>query len=424
MTPRRPEPPVRESSSSDSCARSRSGSSPRPSSVQPGRRRPRAARRAAVVELVLEQLQEARGGPPPSAITSAGVPVGSAPTETAVARSASGTSRSESLPGRPPSGPNSSPATSTSPGYPAAPELREEPARAESDLSVSPISTCFASLVTRASASPAWRAAALAISTASPSPSRPRSRSRASTAARSSVDPRLRRIRPLGQRDQVDLPAVEPLRHDRASRPRRPSSATVARPLRPAPRPRRASPRASTSRRGPASSTSKSSEPRLTQEEERVPGRRPRAAAARRRCRRACRSRPPDADPGGQLLHERAQAGRVGSPVGHRRPVPVEHDRLEPRSRPGGRAPGSARRLALDAVMSGMPAAAFPSPGRDGVTRLRRVTAHRGHARKAEHNATSRPALIDLRASITSSQPRPDGGRRWNGDAVGERRVG
>ncbi len=55
--------------------------------------------------------------------------------------------------------------------------------RAASALSVNPISTCFASLVTLASASPASRAAADAISTTSVSPARPASSRRAVTAS-------------------------------------------------------------------------------------------------------------------------------------------------------------------------------------------------------------------------------------------------
>ena len=59
-----------------------------------------------------------------------------------------GGSSKESLPGRPPSGPNSSPATSTCDAPIPRRQSSAKIQRAESALSVSPISTCFASLVT------------------------------------------------------------------------------------------------------------------------------------------------------------------------------------------------------------------------------------------------------------------------------------
>jgi hypothetical protein len=182
------------------------------------------------------------GGPPPTARTPGGVPVGSRPTETTVAGAKSGTSRCESLPGSSPSEPNSSPAMRT---RPAATPLRQSSEKSHCDpstLSVRPISTCFASLVTRGSTSPASRAALVAISTASRSPSRPRPRNLVSTAARSS-DIRafggslhsgsgIRSIFRLFSRCDTRV----------ASIPRRPSSATVAGLLRRAPHPPRPSP--------------------------------------------------------------------------------------------------------------------------------------------------------------------------------------
>ena len=125
-------------------------------------------------------------GPPPRARTPGGSPPGSTPTEKAVAGSASGTSISESLPGRPPIWPNSSP--------PSEDRARPMPRRAscsnnqraESDLSVRPISTCLTSLVTRGSPRPASRAAASASAATSVNPSSPAADSRPSTAASSS----------------------------------------------------------------------------------------------------------------------------------------------------------------------------------------------------------------------------------------------
>ena len=113
--------------------------------------------------------------------------------------------------------------------FPCAPAPRTSQ-RAESALSVRPISTCLASLVTRGSARPAV-AGGLRSRARRPRsrPARPAPRSRSSTAASSSRDPRLRRIGPLRLGDQVDLAPVQPLRDDlrRATRGGR-ASATVA----------------------------------------------------------------------------------------------------------------------------------------------------------------------------------------------------
>ena len=59
-----------------------------------------------------ESSAQNRSGPPPMCVTPGGTPVGSTPTETLTASRVSGISMSESLPGRPPSGPSSSPAMS------------------------------------------------------------------------------------------------------------------------------------------------------------------------------------------------------------------------------------------------------------------------------------------------------------------------
>ena len=99
--------------------------------------------------------------------------------------------------------------------------------RAESDLSVSPISTCFTSLVIRGSASPAAAAA---------SGGKIDDLGQVGHADRSEpchdgssepVDVRLLGIGPLRDGDEVDLAAVEPVGHDRASRPRARRRSTV-----------------------------------------------------------------------------------------------------------------------------------------------------------------------------------------------------
>ena len=98
-------------------ARSRWWSRPSTTSVHDrvARRLSGTARSRRRLELV---VRAARGTPPgrqATATTPSGTPVGSAPTETAGERAASGTSISESLPGSPPRAPNSSPAISTRP---------------------------------------------------------------------------------------------------------------------------------------------------------------------------------------------------------------------------------------------------------------------------------------------------------------------
>ena len=108
-----------------------------------------------------------RSGPPPTWVTPCGVPPGSAPTDTTAARASSGTSRGESRPGNAPTGPNSSPATSTR--RPVTPCSASQAAahRAASDLSVKPTSTRATLVVIRGSANPASRAAVAAIATTS-----------------------------------------------------------------------------------------------------------------------------------------------------------------------------------------------------------------------------------------------------------------
>ena len=85
--------------------------------------------------------------------------------------------------------------------------------RPASDLSVSPISTCLASLVTRWIGEPDLAGGRRRGSTTSPKPPRPTPNSRCSTASRSAP------IRALGGSathpgDQVDLATVQPLRDD------------------------------------------------------------------------------------------------------------------------------------------------------------------------------------------------------------------
>jgi site-specific DNA recombinase len=180
--PSRPSPSV----SSDSCARSSNGSTPSTTRVHSESSRtigssPR-GRRASWSSSTAANAS----GPPPSQTTPAGTPPGSTPTDTDVARWPSPTSNHESLPGRPPSGPSSSPAINIWFGAILRRHSQCMIHRPESDLSVRPISTCLASLVTLGSARPACAAAARAISTASGSPAIPAAASRFSNAANSS----------------------------------------------------------------------------------------------------------------------------------------------------------------------------------------------------------------------------------------------
>lgn len=104
-------------------------------------------------------------GPPPSRSTPAGTPSGSTPTDTARAWSPIAR-RCASLPGTPPSDPNSSPTTRTRPDVMPSSDHAAAIAVTASPLSVSPISMCLASLVMRGSRRPARRAHASAIATA------------------------------------------------------------------------------------------------------------------------------------------------------------------------------------------------------------------------------------------------------------------
>ena len=139
------------------------------------------------------------------------------------------TSRNESLPGRPPSGPNSSPATSTKPGADPAPaQLVEEPARGvglvgEPDLDV--LRVARHARVRQARSSAALRReldrlaktaeARLAAVVPRPPPSSSAIRAFGGSAH-------------SGLGDQVDLPSVQALRHDRGAQPATASASTVA----------------------------------------------------------------------------------------------------------------------------------------------------------------------------------------------------
>ena len=123
-------------------------------------------------------------------------------------------SRNESLPGRAPIGPNSSPATRIWPGLIPRRQSSAKIQRAESALSVRPISTCFASLVTFAAARPASRAARSATVDGFAQPVESRRSQPTLDGDEQLADPRLRRVGPLRFRDQVDLATVETLRHD------------------------------------------------------------------------------------------------------------------------------------------------------------------------------------------------------------------
>ncbi len=91
--------------------------------------------------------------------------------------------------------------------------------RAASALSVRPISTCFASLVTRASGRPASRAACLGEHDRLLKAVQARLEETALDGVKELGDPRLRRIGPLGLRDEVDLPAVQALGDDLGPQP-------------------------------------------------------------------------------------------------------------------------------------------------------------------------------------------------------------
>ena len=153
-------------------------------------------------------------GPPPSAITPGGTPLGSTPTENDVAPPASSTRSRASLPVSPPSGPNSSPATRTAPGPSPQRASSRKTQRAESDLSVSPISTCLTSLVTRGAGRPATSAEEWARAATSTSPAIPAGRQARFDRRQQLGDSRLRRVGPRGLGDEVDLASVQSPRHD------------------------------------------------------------------------------------------------------------------------------------------------------------------------------------------------------------------
>ena len=86
--------------------------------------------------------------------------------------------------------------------------------RAESALSVRPISMCLASVVTFGSASPALRAASSAKRTSLAKAVQPDGSQPALDCGEQLADPGLRRIGPLGLGNDVDLAPVKALRHD------------------------------------------------------------------------------------------------------------------------------------------------------------------------------------------------------------------
>ena len=176
---------------------------------------------------------------------------------------------SESLPGTPPSRPNSSPATRTSLGPTPWAQRSANAQRAASALSVSPISTYFASLPIRAALSPDSAAAACASVTTSAIDPIPAARRRPSTACSRST------IRALGGSAHSSSGMMSTFRRFSrcatiaASKPRAFSCSTV-----------RAAVRSScesssdvavrrTSSVGPARPHSNTSEPRLTQKRSR-----------------------------------------------------------------------------------------------------------------------------------------------------------
>ena len=117
---------------------------------------------------------------------------------------------SESLPATPPTSPSSSPAISTS--APVMPRSARKSAakRAESDLSVRPISTCLTSLVMRGSERPAACAVLASETDHLAEIGDPRGGEPIRNGLGERSDVRLFRICPRRERDQVDLPAVEP----------------------------------------------------------------------------------------------------------------------------------------------------------------------------------------------------------------------
>ncbi len=204
------------------------------------------------------------GGPPASRCTPAGRPSGSTPTVTTVDPRDPSTRRNESLPASPPKLPNSSPATSTSCGPTPRAHRSSNTHCPECDLSVSPISTCFTSVVTRASSRPTSRAASSASCTTWLSPCRPTPNSRSPTASSSSS------MRALGASIHSGVGMMSIFRRLSRSETIAVSSPNSAsrRTVSAAARSSFASSSGVASRRhtsrGPASSTSKTSDPRLS----------------------------------------------------------------------------------------------------------------------------------------------------------------
>ena len=174
----------------------------------------RAGRRGGVARAGPAAIPERPPGRRRAQARRAGTPVGSRPTETADCALGFAGSRKESLPGSPPSGPNSSPATSTCAGPIPRRQSSAKIQRAESALSVRPISTCLASrrdlwLRQPGVARRLLRQADTLTKAVQPDGSQPALDCREQLA-----DPGLRRIGPLGLGDDVDLAPVESLRHD------------------------------------------------------------------------------------------------------------------------------------------------------------------------------------------------------------------
>ena len=199
-------------SSSDSCTRSSSGSTPSIASVHSGSWiDDRELTTPAARDLVLEHGREHL--PPPGNARDAG----STPTETTVRRPR----QIRSLPAAAERTELDRLRSAPAPARSRRCQSQRITQRAESDLSVRPISTCLASLVTFGSANPASAAARAGDLDRLGQPAIPAAANRSCTALSSSTDPRLRRILPLRLGDQIDLAPVQPLRDDPSGEPTR-----------------------------------------------------------------------------------------------------------------------------------------------------------------------------------------------------------
>ena len=224
--PSRPSASVR----SDSYTRSRRGSSPSTRASTPGSpsssgtspRRRRSSWSFSIRERGRPTAE--RRAPPPGRRSAPRRPT---PPSPANPPARAGRNRCRS--GRP-AGPNSSPAIRTRPAPIPRRHSSANAQRAASALSVSPISTCLASLVTRGVGQPGSLGRQRARSRRPRrGPTSPAARSRACTAASSSSIRAFGGSAHSGSRDQVDLAPVQPLRDDLGARRRgAPSSSTVA----------------------------------------------------------------------------------------------------------------------------------------------------------------------------------------------------